>query len=365
METHDMDALYAPFRTEGFTILVLDGDDRPLGEEYPITGGSMSFSTDARIKGGGQLEVEAKKPADWWGRKRFQIWCHVNGYAWPLGVFLPASPANDHSGNGVSYSIELQDKLLVLDQDQIEAALSIPVDTNLVDYITRMIRDAGERKVAITPSDKTNKRPLVWDAGTAKLTVINDILDYIGYFSLTCNGYGQMVASPYVVPAERPVNWEFWEGDRALFTPEYTHEQDLMNIPNKIVYVCQSSGFVEGPFGVEIVETPMLVGVATNEDPESPYSFQSRGRWITETKTDVEAESQEIIDKMAQTRLENAMDPLTKVTAEAALLPLALNDILHFRTEFYDMFMSVRKYEIDLVPGSLMTVTLRKVNRED
>lgn len=365
MSKHDLGALYAPYRAERFSVLVLDGQDRPLGDEYDITGGDLTFSTDARIKGGGQVTVKAHHPAEWWGTKRFQVWAHVNTYAWPLGVFLPSSPVNDHSGNGVSYSIDLQDKLLVLDQDHIEAALSIPTGTNLVDYIVALIRDAGERKVAITPSPKENKRPLVWDAGTPKLTIVNDILDYIGYFSLTCNGNGQYVASPYVVPAERPVGWEFWEGDRALFTPEYTHEQDLMNIPNKIVYICQSSGFVEGPFGVDIVETPMLIGVAKNEDPASPYSFQNRGRWITETKTDIEAESQEIIDKMALTRLENAMDPLTKVTAEAALLPLTLNDVVHFRTEFYDMFMSVRKFDMELRPGELMQVTLRKVNRED
>ena len=55
---------------------------------------------------------------------------------------------------------------------------------------------------------------------------------------------------------------------------------------------------------------------------------------------------------------------MVKVEIENALLPLRLNNICRFAAYGHDIYASVRKYEIELKPGSLMKTTLRKVNRQ-
>ena len=163
-----------------------------------------------------------------------------------------------------------------------------------------------------------------------------------------------------------------------MFSPEFTHTWDLDGIPNKIVYIAQSTGYVtlnaasSGNPGstVEVkiegtTTAPPMVAVATNEDPDSPFSYQARGRWIVETSNDVKAENQDILNKKAQRRLDNALDPMESVELRHAIIPARLNQLAHFRTRDYDFVASVRKMEISFSPGELMTLKLRKVNYAD
>ena len=354
------DPLMAASRLESYEIRVLDKNEKDLGRLDGVEGGSISCSTDARIKCAGTLNVTATRPVSWWEAHRLQVWVTVNGVRWPLGVFIPASPSANHFDGRVEFEVEISDKLLFLDQDMVEDAYSVPTGTNLAAHVVSIIRGIGETKIAITPSPKVNKRPLTWDAGTEKLTIINDILDYIGYFSLTVNGFGQFEAGPYVEPADRPVRWRFIEGKNALHLAEFTYHQDLANIPNKVIYIVTSASTTDDPDDGEQV----MKAVAINNDPTSPYSFQARGRWITEKSTDIEADSQEELEKKVRTRLKNAMNPMVKIEIENAVLPLQLNHIADFQTAGVERFCSVRKWELELRPGALMKTTLRGVNKK-
>ena len=356
----DVAAFYKDQRSTKFWVDVLSEDESFLYRLDGVVSGKITCSTDARIKRGGQLSIVAKEPIDWWGRNRLRVMAEVNGQKWPLGVFIPSSPKQDHTASGVEFSVDINDKLLILDDDKLPMSLTIEPGVTLVDVVIGMIRDLGEKRINIPRAfvdnrfaSPVNKRPLVWDAGTERLTVINDILDYIGYFSLTVDPTGQWVAKPYVTPAERPVSWKFFEGDKSLHSASYTHTQDLTNVPNRIVYITQPQEEQGEP----------LVSSIENHDPNSPFSYENRGRWITEVKDDAEAVGQAELDKMVKTRLENAMNPMEKVDLEIAPLPVELNDIADFRSGPYKFFGAVRKYELSLDPGGLMSVTLRRVNR--
>lgn len=84
----------------------------------------------------------------------------------------------------------------------------------------------------------------MWDAGTPYLTIINDMLDYMGYFSLSCDPFGNYYALPYQTPKERPLKYRWEEGAEALFEPEITWTHDMYNVPNKVVYIVQAAGTV-------------------------------------------------------------------------------------------------------------------------
>lgn len=358
------------YRVERYWVDVLDFDGVKQGELDGVIGGNITCSTDARIKRGGSLELKRAESRSWWGNVLLQVWVEANGEAWSLGVFFPSSPRSSYQSSTVSLTVDLSDKLLIFDEDMVTEAYTVAPETDLVSHVVHMIRDEGQNNVSITPFDPNvadaflaptgrNKRAMTWDAGTPKLTIINDILDYVGYFSLSVNGEGQYHSEPYIIPAERPVKWHIHEGETALFASEWEFEQDLQTIPNRIVY---STAEAEGQDGVVI---PPMVSSWENTDDTSPYSRQNRGRWITESKLDAEAENQEELDKMVQRRVKNAMNPMAKVTIDHAVMPFELNDIVDFESDEHHVRASVRKWEVSLTPGSLMTVTLRKVNSDD
>lgn len=353
--------LLSEYRVESFTAVVCDRNDRPLDTLDNITGGTITASVDARIKTAGTLSVVTDKPISWWANCRIKIFANVNGKAWSLGVFLPSSPCMKHTAAGVEFTVELSDKLIILDKDCISDALSLPVGTVLTRWVTNCITASGETNINIEPSTRTNKRPLVWEPGTPKLTVINDILDYIGYFSLLADENGQYTASPYIIPAERPIMWRFGAGEYSLTSTNFTYEQNLDDIPNKIIYIAQSASTVVNGVTVEgTYKQQPLKAVATNTDPASPFSYQNRGRWVTRVNVDAEAESLQELQKMVDKALANAQDPFTRIECRTALLPVRLNHLARFTTPDYDLVGAVRKTEVTLQPGSFMNVTLRK-----
>jgi hypothetical protein len=105
--------------------------------------------------------------------------------------------------------------------------------------------------------------------------------------------------------------------------PDWSREQDNTSVPNKVTLKTVGDGDAEG-----------LVGVAKNEDPESPYSFQARGdRWISATEEGVEAATQAIIDALAAKKLRDAMTPVSRLEVTHAMLNLNPNDLVAFTPE--------------------------------
>lgn len=363
--------LWADHRSEAYEVRVLSAEGRDLGRLDGVVGGSITASTDARIKRAGKLNVVSFQPPEWWATKQLQVFVTVNGVRWSLGIFIPTSPAHDYRGEGVEYEVELHDKLLIPDQDAVTDPYSIEVGTDLRAHVIAMVTlfDAGPvqlgpfwselRSNGLPYSDGTNKRPLTWDAGTSKLTIINDVLDYIGFFSLSVSPTGTFQSEKYRVPGERSITWQLFEGLRAVHSTQWSYEQDLAGIPNRVVYTTAEAM----PDDMDM-EVPLLRSSWENMDASDPFSFQSRGRWITEVKLDAEAYSQEELDAMVERRVKNALDPMRKVVVDNAMLPFELNELVEFKSADRHDVLSIRKFEIDLSPGSLMTTTMRGVNRE-
>ncbi|MDY6143752.1 MAG: hypothetical protein SPI14_06070 [Arcanobacterium sp.] len=356
--------LWDAARVESYTVDILDRHDRKIGSLDSVKGGSIVYSVDARIKTAGKLNAYSSAPIEWWADKRLQVWAHANGYSWSLGVFLPSSPLMNHAGDGFSYSIELSDKLTIIDQDALTAPLSLPKGTRLDRQVASMIRSVGETRYNITPSTKTNRAPLTWKAGTSKLTVIDDILDYMDYFALHATPNGVLATYPYVLPRHRPVLWNLTDSKDSITAVEYSHQQDLDNLPNRVVYVAQSTSTVVNGVVVEGEKQKPLVAYAQDASSNWFGSFKNRGRWITHVSTEVEAATQQEIQKKAERQLLNAREPYTKVELEHGILPLELNQIIQFKTRDYNVRGSVRRTETTLEPGKLQKTTLRRVNLE-
>lgn len=338
-------------RVETWRVDLLTSRDAVVGRLDGVTGGDVKQSVAATISGGGTLTVVDRGQDVDWLSARLRVWWQVDGAdPWALGTFIPSAPVEDWDGTGRSWRVELLDKLLVLDEDKVETSFSLPAGTVVTAAVRSVIAATGETAVAITDSAETLTSGMVWEPGTSRLRIVNDLLAAINYFSLRADGLGRFVAAPYTRPQDRPVVREFHPGDEAIHREPFTRDQDLANIPNRVVLVSAATG-----------EDPALVGVATNTDPTSPTSVPRRGRTIVHAETGVEATSQAVIDSLAARRLTDLSQVAATQQIEHAAVPLDLNAAVSRRWPDGTARAVVTGWTLNLQAGALMRTSLREV----
>lgn len=357
---------------------VLDNDENLLGTARSVQpGGSVSWDVTAAIKGGGSITVtDLGQNIDWLNVRirPMAVLSRAGGGDDPAGttaacgVFIPSAPVENWSATGREWKVELLDKCSVLDQDiptdadGSPVAYTAPVGTNVVAAVIALIQSAGEATPAIGPGPGELSSALVWDMGTTKLKIINDLLAAASYLSLWCDGQGQYQVTSYVPPSQRPVVYDlmapFTKGPTSLMAPTFTRDRDIYSIPNRYVVVGQRDGEDTSP----VLGDGMAV--ATNEDPASPYSFAARGRWITTVETGVESASQDDLTVYAQRQLANAMAVTSTLTVGHIFLPdIRVNAVVRFVNgdASMDTLCTVTNTTIPFDPVALAQSTMQEV----
>lgn len=338
-------------RVESYEVELLDRNDQRLGTLDAILSGTVEQNIDARIKGGCSFETDSAVDIDW-HQSRVRPWVTVNGLRWPLGVFLPTSPEVNYSATKKSWGFEGVDKLSILDADAVPESFSVAEGTPVVDKIVEIINSAGEEAVTVTPDPGTTREQLVWDPGTAKLTIINDLLQVINYDTLWADGFGRYRIEPYIHPSRRTPRLVFEKGDYAVHGPNITRTQDIASVPNRVIMTTSGSD-----------DTPALRSVAENRDPDSPYSYENRGnRWVTKTYEGAEAADQESLDRQASRNLWNSSTPPAYYEVSHAVLPVEAGEVVRLLHDDIDALVQVNEYSIDMSPGSLMGGAWKEVS---
>jgi hypothetical protein len=361
----DQDGVLTGNRVTAFRFDLLDSGEALLGVLGNVAGGELSWDAYASVKGVGTLEVSdlGDVEIDWLDtRIRPSIlFTRAGGgsevYEVQLGVFLCAAPVEQWTATGRRWTVELADKLSVLDQDIASGnpagltAYTAQAGANVIELVKALIAETGEASPAIEPDSATLPAPLVWEIGTTRLQIINDLLDVAGHFSLWCDGAGNYRATHYVHPSARVPVYEvlapFTPGPTSLMSPEWTKDRDIYSVPNRYLVVGMGDG-----------ETEALTAVATNVDPASPYSYPARGRWITAVETGVEAADQAALDAIASRRLSDATSVTTSLEVEHAFLPdLLVNAVV----TVVGVRASVNMTTVPLDPVELCSTRFRAV----
>lgn len=335
-----------------------DALKRPLHE---FSGGSYEQNANRAVRGGGSLTFRSTVPTDdiSWGADRIQLWYspglddNNEPVEWARGIFLISMPdiSFDDEAETMEGEIKLMDKLSVLDQDSEGMTFSLCKGTRIVDAVKQIIRDAGETNVAITDSDEMLRSCLTWEADTSKLQIINDLLSNINYYRLRADGYGQFTSEPYIPSDERAVVHTFRQGDESLHIPQWSREDDWFKSPNKVVMISQGDDDEEG-FRAE----------ATNENPDSKYSYQNRGnRWVVHTETGVEVTSQKMLDDLAKMRLGGLQTTISNMTVSHAMLDIWPDDRVDLETDIYTTSVDVRSFTVSMNHGALMEGTWKEI----
>lgn len=342
-------------RTQSFSYQLLDNEGAHLGALDGVKGGTVEWHQSAAVKGGGKLTVVQRHRFQHnWLKRRIKIIMHIEGMDdTPLGVFIPSAPVENWDDMNLTLDLDLYDKSTVLDNDYVLSTHTVPEGANVIDEVRSLITSTGEGAGSITDAKATLDKAMVWDAGTSKLTIINDLLAAANYNSLHVDGNGKFQVDKYRLPKDRPSVHFFSDGFESIYAPEFGYAKDEFAVPNKVVMIGQGDG-----------DTEALRAVATNENPDSPYSYQSRGRWIVDVTTGVEAVDQAALDDKAQRRLHDLTTPPGTLTIDHAPLPwLSLGDKVRFKRieADIDIHATVQSMQISLDPTDLQRTELQEV----
>lgn len=339
-------------RQPQWVFTLLDNEDRPLRRLRTVSEWSLELNPLANLGDSGSLTLLAGSENVDFMKHRVRVSYDpgVDGVsAWDVGVFLFSEPGLERDDTHSVVNVGLVSKLAILGDDAMEESYTVPKGANVVETIIQLVKSTGESRVSVKASDERVREPIVFEAGENKLAMINQLLDAIGYWALSVNGEGLFESGPYVPPADRPLMWDFVEGAHATHSGQWSRQQDLTGVPNRII--CRTTG---------TDEEPALVGVALNEDAASLFSFQARGRWVTRVY-DVEATSQAQINAMAQRRLVEAGSPLANLSISHAILPLRPRDLVTVKSAPVNARATVQKMRVS-APGYVAHSELREVS---
>ena len=322
---------------EAWRIEALDRDDKPTGPLLGVTGGSLDWSVSKQIHGGGSLNLEAEPAGIDWVATRLRI-THLRGdLATPMGVWVPAVPERKITPSRTTATVQLLDKTSLLD---IEVPYMSQVEAGVVvtDRVAEICRRLGVPQLALTPSSKTLRETITWDAGVTWLKVINDILAAIGHGSIWADGLGWLRAEPYQAPADRPLAGVFGPRDSDLrVLPEWTDSLDISAIPNRIV----------------VWTTGSLTQKALRGDAElpadHPLGHRRRGD-RPRAITGVEAADQQVASQIAARELATATTLTRRVTCTHPVDETNLRDRVQLRTLGMDGVIVERKVRLDIGP---------------
>ncbi len=328
-------------RVEDYRFELLTVNGLNLGRlEGVAPGGRLAGNRGAQIRWSGNLTYTGEIPRPDWYRYRIRPVATINGVDQPLGVYVVRPGETRHDPTGTTVSLDLYDKTLIPAEDATTDTLTILEGTPINAAVTGLLAApvVAEADVTVTSS------VMVWEPGTTKLRVINDLLATGGYKALWCDFTGAYRIEKWVPPASRPVAHQFTPGDTAIHTGTWVVKQDV-KVPNKVICISQ-----------ETADSPAMRTVATNENLDSPFSFQNQGMWIAATYTGIEACTQEILNQVAARYLAAAETSAT-ITRTMALTPLDLGAVVTDQTGRREVIENI---DIALTPGALMTVTSRQ-----
>ena len=284
----------------------------------------------------------------------------------PWGTFLVTQSGEDWDETGRVLELELLDRCTVPSQDEVDQSYSVVAGTNILQEVRAILATCNEYIVIDEAVALATLSGMAWEAGTSKLKIINDLLDVAGYNALWMDGWGNLQTTPRVLPADRSIIYELLgfprelvDGEKAIYQPDWTRAKDSFKVPNKVIAVQAAGG----------EDQEALVGTWTNEDPDSPYSYQSRGRWITQTLDSVECPDGTDLSIVAflQNRARTYLIQASAVQAQVKIthlpIPVRVSDVLRFANAKagIDTRHVITGLELSLSPLGLMKSTLQEV----
>lgn len=334
----------------------LDKANNYLGPIVDVIGGSIDYNMLADIKRTGKFTVRDTAVINYIS-DRIRPWIRLampdGGYVeWPQGVFLLSTPKRTRAIDGViTRDIDAYDQLLILKETKSPGRYTVASNA-LYTTAIKALSDADGLTSSIIPSTLRLPSAMEWDPGTSHLQILNDLLAAINYESAFFNELGTLICRPYLSPAIRGAEYAYLTDSSSVIKGALDQTIDLFSVPNQWVLV------------VSEADQAPLVATYTNTNPASVTSTVSRGRTITDHRTESDAADQVTLDaKVARLAFE-ASQIYESVEFGTFLMPI------HSNADVYDLGFtdlgvgskySETGWSVDLKAGSTMKHKVRRI----
>ncbi len=192
------------------------------------------------------------------------------------------------------------------------------------------------------------------DKDTSKLDAVNWLLDFAGFASAGCDGYGTVLMQPYQDPSLRLPVLALEDDGACIFRSGVVREYDTFDVPNVVVVVCSNA------------QAGSMTAKAVNDDPQSAFSTVARGREIVRKETVSDIASQEALQAKAEALLAAKTSMVEGFEITHAFVPLEMGDVcsLTYRKAgvHRDDLVAVRQ-SLKLKPGMECTTRFRRFPR--
>lgn len=275
---------------------------------------------------------------------------------WPLGVFLPTTVTKSTDGAAVSYNVEAYDRSVILSEDSTTDRLTFSAGTKYSDAILSVLVSAGFEQALIAETAATMQVDRSWEIGTAKLEIVNQLLQEINYDTFSVNEVGLPVMLPYAQPSPDGVTMRYEADDLSVIRPESDTALDAFKVPNVFV------GYVSNPDYTGSSSDEDLRYVYENNNATSPTSTISRDRRIVMVIQPNNIASAEDLRGYV-TRIAYQQSQIYEtVSFETALMPIHGNgEVLAIQHPQINGVYEEIGWEMDLSAGGAMRHEARKV----
>jgi hypothetical protein len=352
------------------------GLDTLVGTLDGVSDGQLTFTQNASVKGGGKIQVADLAVAQPGMLRvadvalesvRLRPVCAIQGLPEnPLGVFLVSAGVEQWDTTGRVWGLELLDRCTVPAQDAVDSSYAVAAGTLILNQVKTILASSNEYLAVDTSNTLATQSNMVWEAGTSKLKIINDLLDVANYNALWVDGYGNFQTTPRVLPANRSINYELLgfpkeliDGELSIYRPDWTRDRDSYDVPNKVIAIQSAGGN----------DAPALVGTYTNTDPTSPYSTVTRGRTIPHVLDSVDCpagtdpQTIAFLQSRAQTTLIQMSATQATVKVTNLPIPVRVSDVIRFANvpAGVDDRHVITRIQLDTTSLGLMQLTLQEV----
>lgn len=267
------DILAMSGRKNTYRFTLLDKEDRvKFSHVDNIKSFTLTYSSLSTLKATLTVEMHDDKQYNFVSdRLQITMLIDVRGYhfEFPLGVYLMKSPEVEADGNttsllGDNRSVTMYSKLLIYDEDMITSDMTIPAGTHVINKVRELL---NTDKVKLAAHSKVTAHHKIYKIGTSKLTIINDLLESIGFNSLSVDGEGYFYSQEYILPDNRSIEFEYTDEKNQQVSPIYRESLDLPSCYNVFTGSC-------------VINNQCINYTYVNSSSYSPISTVNRGRSV-------------------------------------------------------------------------------------
>lgn len=300
---------------------VVDANLTVLGDiSDELSGGEVARQAYADIHGSATFELTRELN---WGSAMVRPYVTISdtrglSQRFNLGVYFTSIPQRALATKPIVYQVAGFDVLLLL-QTPIGAAYSVAVGAKYLDTVESILSSLGVTKYRIDPEKKDLVLPAAkvfpLDEQTTWLTVVNTLLNEIGYRGIYTDWDGYFICDPYRDPSSRPSEWTYDTGQyTSMVSVQRLVTHDYFEAPNRWVAVRTNNA--EGTTPVEGAGIFTYVNEFGDET-----SVTSRGRIITKVMG-IDAADQPSLELAARRAIEADRAVSTIIEVETSPNPL-------------------------------------------